>query len=628
MCGIIGWINLKEAEKQYHQELQNGLDAMQFRGPDGHGIFTDPDIQLGHARLAILDLSAAANQPMFSEDERYVLVFNGEIFNYQELKSKYEQAGKSFKTTSDTEVLLHMLIQEGPDCLNQLNGFFAIAFYDRQTQKLIIARDRLGIKPFHIYQNEKSLFFASEVKALLKFPVVKKINLSAVRLFFELNYLPPAVSMLQGCYKLSPGHLMIIQKGEIQTKQYYQIPYTETTKAESFEKSCKTLENLLDDATAKRLIADVPVGVFLSGGIDSSVVTALASRHTKHLNTFSISFNDPVYDETYYAELVAKKFGTEHTVFKLSYEELFENLEGVLNYIDEPFADASSVNFYILSKYTRKHITVALSGDGADELLAGYSKHLGEFNARHRTLINSAMKLASPLLQMFPANRNSSIGRKIFQVQKYAAGLTAGRKQRYWKWASVSDPDFLDKLLLAKDQQAETQKIRNTYLDKISENESFNDVLLADMQLVLGGDMLTKVDLMSMANSLEVRSPFLDYRVVNFAFGLPADYKIDFKNRKKILQDAFKHILPAELYNRPKQGFEVPLRQWFVSSMKGYIEKELLNKEKIEAQGIFNYEVLKDLYNTIVSGKNTKEDWTLWAVIVFQHWYDRYFNEN
>ncbi|GIV43697.1 MAG: asparagine synthetase B [Bacteroidia bacterium] len=624
MCGIAGWIDIKNPI-DYTQNLEKALQKLHLRGPDNRAILHQNIVHLGHARLSIIDVSDVAHQPMFNHEKNLCIVFNGEIFNFLELKQELLQEGYLFNNQSDTEVILQLYQKEGEKSFQRLNGFFAFVLYDITKNKIFIVRDRYGIKPLYIHQNENSFFFASELKALMEFPIPPKIQSASVGLFFNLNYLPPNISIYENVQPFPYAHYAVIQNQSIEFHKYYELKPPKIISLD-YEQAQKDLLNLLEDAVQKRLIADVPLGVFLSGGIDSSVIATLAARHQKHLKTFSIGFENPLYDETHYAKLVAQKAQTEHTVFTLKMEELYENLFDVLDYLDEPFADASAINFYILSKYTKKHVTVALSGDGADELFGGYTKHVGEYQARQNHIPNQLLKVLQPLLSIIPSNRNSKLGRKIWQVQKYTKGLKDSYSERYWKWCSVLEEEKLPQLLALDYNKAHFEKIKAFYTQNIQENSiSMNDVFLTDLQLVLPGDMLVKGDRMSMANSLEVRVPFLDYRVVDFVNQLPSEYKVYGNMRKRILQDASKKILPPELYNRPKQGFEVPLKDWFCGPMKTYLEKEILNRDFVQEQGIFHYAKLQELCQTVWEGKNTKEDWTLWSVVVFQHWYKKYF---
>jgi asparagine synthase (glutamine-hydrolysing) len=386
MCGITGIYAFNEIGRFFTINMFAATDTLSQRGPDSSGSFTHGYVGLGHRRLSIIDTSSDGRQPMTDETERYTIVFNGEIFNFPELKSQLTSKGYHFRSSSDTEVLLNLYIHEKENCLKHLNGFFAFAIYDKEKESLFIARDRMGIKPLLYFQDEDKLIFASEMKALAGLRISRELDYVSLQQYLQLNYIPAPNTIFKGVQKLLPGHYMYLQGSEVSIKPYYQIPqtYTRWTADQmSYEKVQEKLVELLEESVRKRLIADVPLGAFLSGGIDSSVIVALASRHTEHLNTFSIGYRDePFFDETRYANLVAKKYKTNHTVFSLSNEDLYEHLFDMLDYTDEPFADSSALAVYILSKRTRKRVTVALSGDGADELFAGYNKHLGEYRVR------------------------------------------------------------------------------------------------------------------------------------------------------------------------------------------------------------------------------------------------------
>ena len=326
-------------------------------------------------------------------------------------------------------------------------------------------------------------------------------------------------------------------------------------------------------------VADVPLGAFLSGGIDSSVIVSQASKHKKDLHTFSIGFADePYFDETYYANLVAKKYNTNHTVFSLKNEDMYSRLFSILDYLDEPFADSSAIAVYILCEYTRKSMTVALSGDGGDELFAGYNKHQAELRSRSNSIVNMMIKLGAPIWKMFPQGRNSGLLNKFRQVNRYAEGLQMSPANRYWRWCSFISAEEASSLLrvFSDENDTESKRRRSQLLSDITPNGPLDEILLADVHLVLPNDMLTKVDMMSMANSLEVRVPLLDHRIVEFAFGLPTNYKIEKGNGKKILKDAFREELPEESFSRPKHGFEVPLLNWFKTGLRTLIEQDVL----------------------------------------------------
>jgi asparagine synthase (glutamine-hydrolysing) len=471
-------------------------------------------------------------------------------------------------------------------------------------------------------QDDDGLCFASEMKSLLAYSFEKKLDHTSLLHYLHLNYIPAPHSIFEQVQKLEPGHFMEISGNVVRTECWYAMPEKISQPVPTYIDAQKTLREKMEQAVERRMISDVPLGSFLSGGIDSSVVTALASRHTKNLNTFSIGYADePLFDETRYAQLVASKYGTNHTVFSLRNKDLFDHLHGMLEYIDEPFADSSALAVNILCKETRKYATVALSGDGADELFGGYRKHEGEWNLRNGGIKASVVGMLGPVWDALPASRNSASGNLIRKLRKFSKGLKTDVSERYWNWCGYADESYL-KSISAFSSNAREDLARKKYLTRfIGRTGDMNDMLLNDMHLVLPGDMLVKVDLMSMANSLEVRSPFLDYEVVDFAAGLPADYKISGLGRKRIVQDAFRAILPEELYNRPKQGFEVPLLQWFRSDLKSWIFDELLEKKFVEQQGLFRFEGISALQKQLESGNSGDATARIWALLVFQNWY-------
>jgi asparagine synthase (glutamine-hydrolysing) len=586
---------------------------------------------LGHRRLSIIDTSENASQPMRDPSGRYTITFNGEIFNYQELREKYLPDKGDWHSQSDTEVLLHLFIKLREKCLPLLSGFFALAIYDSQEQMLFLARDRFGKKPIHYFKDENYFAFASELKALMAYDIPKKLNYTALAQYLQLNYIPQPASILEGVKKVEAGHYLFISKNIFDVKPYYELDWKHTNRSISYEDACSTLEVLMKDSIRKRLISDVPLGAFLSGGIDSSVVVALASHQTKHLNTFSIGYADnPFFDETYYANLVAKRYQTNHTVFSLSNHHFLEHIDNILAYIDEPFADSSAIPEYILSYYTRKHVTVALSGDGGDEVFAGYNKHAAELRIRKEDFLNSLVKAGQPIWNILPQSRNKRSTNFFRQLSRFAEGARLDVKERYWRWAGfLTEQQALGFLTPAAQTKIDSVAFgdqKRDLLQRLKDEESLEDLLATDISLVLLSDMLVKVDLMSMANSLEVRSPFLDHEIVDFAFSLPTCYKIDKSMKKKIVQDAFRKYLPAELYNRPKHGFEIPLLDWFRKELRSMITGDLLNDKFVAQQGIFDTKSVQQLKARLFSNNPGDAHATIWALIVFQSWWKNYFN--
>ncbi len=632
MCGITGAYAFSESGRSALANLQAATDAIVRRGPDSQGHFVYDQCGLGFRRLAILDLSADGNQPMTDESGRYTIVFNGEIFNYRELRAKLLKKGYRFHSQTDTEVILNLYISEGRSFIKKLNGFFGFAIFDKEENSLFVARDRYGVKPLHVYRDEDRFLFGSELKSLLALGVPRKLDYAALSHYLQLNYIPGPATIFKGIKKLLPGHYLFIKDGKVVRKRWYKIPYDPKKVAKQkldYEQQQKKLVTLMDEAVARRLVADVPLGSFLSGGIDSSVVTALATRHTPHLNTFSIGFRDePFFDETKYANLVAKMHNTNHTVFSLSNDDLYEHLFQMLDYFDEPFADSSALAVHVLSQRTRQHVTVALSGDGADEIFGGYNKHMGDFQVRQGGFKAEAVTGLNILWDILPKSRNSYFGNKIRQFQRFSRGMLSGPKDRYWDWASfASEKESTDLLSPASRKKVDKKlaaKRRKDILENLHADGDLNEVLLTDTQLVLPYDMLTKVDLMSMANSLEVRTPFLDYKVVNFAFSLPVSSKVDGKMKKKIVQDAFRPMLPPELYDRPKHGFEVPLLKWMRGELRPLIEQDLLADDFVASQGIFEVATVQKLKKQLFSSNPGDAHARIWGLIVFQYWWKKY----
>lgn len=628
MCGITGVFAFNLVGKFSKINVASATASLAHRGPDFHDVYVDEWVCLGHRRLSIIDTREVAHQPMWDESGRWCIIFNGEIFNYQEIRETLRQRGFTFTTESDTEVLLKLFIRDGETCLNQLNGFFAFCIYDKQEQSLFLARDRYGVKPLFYLLDEDKFLFGSELKAILSYGIKKDIDYDSLYTYLQLNYIPAPDTIFSGVKKLLPGHFLRVQSGKGTVQPYYTIPYdpSKIQTPPSYADAQNTFRDLLDKAVQRRLVSDVPLGAFLSGGIDSSVITGLAHRHKPDLETFSIGFRDEkFFDETRYAELVSKHFGTRHTVFALSNQEMSSHLHDILDALDEPFADSSAIAVYMLSRETRKHATVALSGDGADELLGGYNKHAAFYRALHPAGAERAVAALKPLWMLLPKSRHAPFSNAVRQLDRYARGANLSATDRYWLWASIANEKQADCLLRPEFRNHVLFRDRRQELLKtLPSSKTMNDILLTDMRLVLPNDMLTKVDRMSMAHGLEVRTPFLDVDVVNFLFTLPDDYKIDASMRKKLLQDAFREMLPAELYQRPKKGFEVPLLKWLRKDMKGMIRNELLSKKFIEDQGIFHYPEIQKLRRQLFALSPGDVHARVWALVVFQWWWKKW----
>lgn len=616
MCGIIGHIRLNNNDENQISDsyINIALQEILHRGPDNQSYIHTKSGFLGHARLSIIDTNESANQPMSDPTGRWTIIFNGEIYNYQLLKEELIREGVSFNTHSDTEVLLQLLIKRGKEALNKVNGFFAFCFYDAVDDSYLIARDRFGIKPLVYHKSSDRFFFGSELRSLISLGIEKKVCKKALANYFRFNYIPAPETIFENTYKLLPGHCISISKGQVVNESYYTY-YPKEKSIDNFETASKNVKNLLEKSVQKRMVSDVPLGSFLSGGVDSSIIASIASKQHSNLSTFSIGFQDePYFDETKYAEKVAKHIGSNHSTFKLSNSELFSNLDNIIHAIDEPMADSSAINVYILSKLTKEKVTVALSGDGADELFSGYNKHHALYWASQKNLKNSFIKTFGGLTNITPKSRQSKWSNFARQIEKYHKGLKLTSEDRYLYWASFMNSSKVERLVY-----------QNPVYDlPIKSISDFNDYLYLDFNLVLPNDMLRKVDMMSMANSLEVRTPFLDNELVEYVFSLPSSFKINSTDKKIILKEAFKDDLPKEIFHRKKHGFEVPLLKWFQNELKEELKTVVFNKEKILEQGILNWDVIQEIERGLFS-KNPKDAvMETWALYVFQKWYEKF----
>jgi asparagine synthase (glutamine-hydrolysing) len=627
MCGITGIFAFNQIGSFYMINLGKSMDAISHRGPDGRGTFVDDLIALGHRRLSIID-TQNGRQPMRDSTDRYVIVFNGEIFNYQELKKQLiEIFNYPFQTNSDTEVLLAAYIHWGVDCLTKLNGFFAFAIYDKHTHEIFVARDRLGVKPLLYYIDEDKFVFASEMKSVLSFNVPKNVDIASVRQYFTLGYIPEPNSIFVDIKKVEAGSYLKINKSGIVQKKYYELPKTNAkTNALSFEQAAIQVKDLFAESIKDRLVADVPIGAFLSGGIDSTIVVAEASKQVASLNTFSIGFKDAtLFDESKSAELVAKTFQTNHTSIVLDAKDLADNILNCLESMSEPFADSTTLPLYVLCKKVAPSIKVVLSGDGADELFGGYNKHKAEWMIKNPSFKVKLAQAFEPIVKLLKANRNTAWGDKIRQVQKLINGMKLNDAERYYLWCSIFPANQLSQLFDSEFQSQQECEVRKAgILHRFKDGKyNLNQVLNTDMELVLKSDMLHKMDAMSMANGLEMREPFLDSRLVEFVMSLPAAYKVNGDVTKAVLKEAYKNDLPKEILSKPKHGFDVPLSILFSKELKTWIVNELLNETLIAEQKVFNWKYIKKIREAI--NKNSNLDEThIWSIIVFQFWWKKY----
>ena len=629
MCGICGVLDFRRETGT--ELLREMCGSFAYRGPDDEGYFSGPPVGLGHRRLSIIDLSPAGHQPMTNEDGTLRIVFNGEIYDFEQWREELIRAGHRLHSRTDTEVILHLYEEKGFECLRHLNGMFAFGLWDSGKQRLWLARDRLGIKPLYYYWDGQRFIFASEIKAILKDPSVRReIDQEALDLYLTLNYIPAPWTIFRNIRKLDPASYLIAEKGKIVVERFWDPMARDPGPISgSMEEQKRTLRTLLEESVKRRLIADVPLGAFLSGGVDSSIIVALMARNsTRPVKTFSIGYKDlPSFDETGYAREVAQFNGTEHHEFKLDHRDILEAFPRVLENMDEPFADSSSVPTYIVSRETRNHVTVALSGDGGDELFAGYRMYQGEYWSRYAGFIPPWIRngLISPLVEWLPDSRDKPGLERVRRLKKFVRGMSLSFPERFCRWREIfpfherrellKSPPHED-LFLTRTSQASEAEASRFAKDRI------NLMLYMDVKGLLHGDMLTKVDRMSMANSLEVRVPFLDYTFVEYVFTLPGSAKLRPGRGKYVLLEAFKDLLPLSIHERPKAGFEMPIGAWLRKELRFLIDDHL-RREVIERTGIFHFPAVARLIDDHMSGRRDTS-WQLWNLIAFQYWYERY----
>ena len=599
MCGIAGWLAGRE---QVSQEIvERMIGRLHHRGPDAQGVLIESNIGLAHARLAVIDLDARANQPMESGDRRFVIVFNGEIYNYKELRNELEVLGHCFRTNSDTEVVAEAWAVWKEAALTRFNGMFAFAIWDRQERTLFLARDRLGKKPLYYCPTPKGgLVFASELKALREHPAVSnRVNPQAIREFLTLNYITTGNCIFEGVKKLPPAHYAIARgRGEPQPVQYWDLASSFREKREHGGEAAaeERLLELLDDAVRIRMVADVPLGAFLSGGLDSSAIVASMAKNvsSEKIHTFSIGFGEKSYNELPWAREVAETFHVVHSDEVLT-DDISVAMERIVYYMDEPFADTSILPTYFLSRFARQHVTVALSGDGGDELFAGYETYLAD--RIHYALAGIPGGITSFLARMvdrtLPVTKNKvSLDYKIRQFIK---GMTFPGQKAHYSWRTMYGVD--ENIPVMRQEYWECSsgdRVFDTFSEfygQVRQCHYLDQAMYVDIKTWLVDDILVKVDRCSMAHSLETRAPLLDYRIVEFAASLPVGWKLRGFNKKYIFKRSQRNRLPARIINRKKSGFNAPLAHWFAGAFKELLmdaihtdrAREVLVPEAVEA---------------------------------------------
>ncbi len=627
MCGIAGFVNANgDAANRVLLEAMNG--AIAHRGPDDDGFYLKENVGLAMRRLAIIDL-ASGQQPIYNRDRTKAIVFNGEIYNYQELRENLDRLGHKFYTKSDTEVVIHLFDEYGVDCLQHLRGMFALAIWDERDKSLFLARDRVGKKPIlYSHQTNGDLIFGSEFQAVLKHPSVnREVDREAIDDYLSYLCVPAPKTAFKQIRKLEPGHWLRWKDGRIDTKRYWQPDFSKKIKISEEEAIVETTR-ILRESTRLRMISEVPLGAFLSGGVDSSVVVALmAQESAKPVKTFSIGFEEQDFSELKYAKRVAEHVGAEYHEFIVRPNAL-DVIPTLVEHYGEPYADSSAIPTYYVAKETRKHVTVALNGDGGDESFAGYERY-------------TAMRIAEAYARVPPALRKvfveapvgllptSELKRSRFRdAKRFLRAANLPRTERYFRWVSTFNRDSKRELYTADFAASvagnEPVSLLDKWFTQANGTGTLDATLLTDQMTYLPNDLLVKVDIATMANSLEARSPFLDHKLIEFAASLPEGMKMRGAETKSLLKKVAARLVPKEVIYRRKMGFGVPIAQWFRGEMKDFVRGILLSEKSLK-RGIVKPEILEKYVNEHTGGERD-HSFQLWTLLMLELWFQRFID--
>lgn len=622
MCGIAGFVGHGN-----HDDLKKMIASIKHRGPDDGGVFINDNVGFAHARLSILDLTSAGRQPMFNEDKTLAIIFNGEIYNFQELKKILIDKGYKFQSKTDTEVVLSLYEEFKEKCFEKLNGMFAIAIYDFKENKLILARDRMGKKPLYWAIFNNTLIFGSELKALLAHSLFKKeIDLESVNKYFSYEYVPTPHTIFKNVYKLEPSIYLVYQNGKIKKEKFWKADFT--TGNFDFNDALDLLDKKIEQSVRSRLVSDVPLGIFLSGGLDSSTIAYYAQKNSsKKINTFSIGFKEKSFDESCYAKQASDFLRTEHYHHKFMPEDALSLIPEISGIIDEPLADDSIIPIFLLSNFTRQRVTVALGGDGGDELFAGYQTFQAQKLADIYKIIPLLIRknMIEKIISNLPvSDKYLSID---FKLKKFIDGFYGEKKHMHQRWlGNLSRQE--KSLLFNKETWRELEEKNefddtDNYLEENNILDFNNQMLYLYMRTYMMDRVLAKVDRASMFASLEVRAPFLDFNVVNFVNSLPYEYKIKGFTTKYILKKLMQDKLPKNIVFRPKQGFGLPIGSWLRNDLKDFCN-DILSKENLKRIDLFDFDYIKKLKQEHFSGKKDNRK-KLWSILVFELWRERWF---
>jgi len=612
MCGIAGFTHIDGTFPP--EKIHQAVASIIHRGPDHQGVYQDPIVSLGATRLQVIDVEAGA-QPIFSEDKDYTLVFNGEIYNHAELRRELEQHGHTFRTSCDTEVVLRAFIHWDTACLEKLRGMFAFAIWCRSRRRLVLARDRMGIKPLYYARCGREIYFGSELKAIFCHPQVNRsIDLNALNTFLGLNYVAGSRTLAKGIVKLKPGHFLTWHDGELSSHRYWEAYPPPSGASPSLEESVAQLDQLLSQSVKEHLTADVPVGIWLSGGIDSSTILHYASQHaTTPLNTFSITFSGREFNEAPYIREMASRYSTRHHEFDLGPDSVTpDSIVDLAYYSDEPNADAGAVPVWHLSRLSAQKVTVALSGEGSDELFGGYITYLADNYARRaRLLPRTFRRLALRSAGRFRAS-NKKIGMD-YKLQRFLHGTLLDERHSHVFWNGTFSQDQRRDLLLSQHHSHMLQ-----LLATIPSSGDVRRFMAFDQAYFLPDNLLVKVDRMSMAHSLEVRPAFLDHRIVEFAATLPANHAIQGRTLKRLLRRLMRDKLPQNILAKKKQGLDIPVHDWLRNHLKPLL-LDTLNQKTVEESGLLSWPYVQTIIDQHMQ-RRANYGYHLWGMLMLFLW--------
>jgi len=626
MCGIVGFYARRPEPQAAVGRLRAMCDAVIHRGPDDEGVFIDDRVGLGMRRLSIIDVDGG-HQPISNEDGSVIVVFNGEIYNYRELRRQLQRKGHQFRSQTDTEVIVHAYEENGVDCVKLFNGIFGFALWDASSRRLVIARDRMGVKPLYYARTAGEILFASEIKALLtSSDVSRTLDMEATAQFFRLGFVPAPLTLFRDVRKLPPGWRMIIEEERVQIEPYWDLEFIPPEHTPSFEDACQELRGLLCEVVTDQMVSDVPLGAFLSGGVDSSAVVAFMQQAaTNGVRTYSVGFGKQhtYHDETFYAEAVARELGTQHETVIVE-PQVADLMPKLIEKLDEPLTDTSFLVTYLVSELASRHVKVALSGVGGDELFGGYRRYFAPALSRMSSWMPCQWRrtLGNKLGDGLRADRGTFWGNMGRYTKAWGRTIHLSLDQQYLGLVSVLSAEQVNTLVRDRSSLNEPAEMFLNFYNQPKTEDPLNHLLYVDAKTALPESLLLLTDKMGMATSLEVRVPFLDNRLVDFVCGLPAQYRMRRFNLKRLLKSSLKGVVPDLVLRRSKRGFGTPMGTWLRTDLRA-MTRDLLAEERLTHDGLFNVEFVTHLLDAHYAGL---EDYTepIFALLAFEIWRERF----